>query len=131
MGCAVASCSWEHRHWLTGDCPLSLPSQIFVRLREWLATAQQLADEKLASAFALAGQAEEIAAWEGRLSPLRLPESFCHNDLQCGNVLVTHAAGVSLRLWGRMGCAGQGTHFHPHIASIAVCQTRVSLWRRV
>lgn len=86
--------------------PHAVPAQIFVRLREWLATATALADRKLATAFALEGREREVAAWEARLSPLCLPESFCHNDLQCGNVLVTHAPGAPLRRLTRPGGEG-------------------------
>lgn len=70
---------------------------MFVRLREWLDIALELASDELAAAFELKRRQQEVEEWELAFRPLALPESFCHNDLQCGNVLVKHDDAGSTR----------------------------------
>ncbi|XP_058074836.1 probable choline kinase 2 [Magnolia sinica] len=70
------------------DMPGPGTVQLWDRLRNWLSAAKRLCLPEEAKEFRLDTIEEEIAILENKLSGDSQKIGFCHNDLQCGNIMI-------------------------------------------
>jgi len=63
------------------------------RLHSWLEHARSLLDGERADVIGLSRMPGALLRANDLLSGLELPSAFCHNDLQCGNILMCREGG--------------------------------------